>query len=344
MNLSQARNKIINDVINIEGGFVDDPQDSGGATMCGITEATAAKHGIDVRKITKDQIYTIYTRDYWDEVLLDQVWNLAPSVAAEMFDTGVNTGTSRAVSFLQRALNALNNRGKLYPDVKQDGKMGFNTLEALKAFIGHRGNKGVDTLVNMLETQQGNFYLELSEKRPKDEKFQYGWQAHRVGDVDASTAQGFFGEVDASNEFTVEDVKAGIAPGAAFFEQESGSYQPSRSKKADMPPEFYTWMREQKAKERQQEIFTQANNQAATQTTNKNTRSKKSGVWGLLSGLIEKVVPNGYGTYITSAAVVGASVASMFGYSVPFIEIPPEMSGGTALGGALAYFMRRAVK
>ena len=42
------------------------------------------------------------------------------ALALEMFDTGVNMGTGRAVGFLQTALNVLNRNQQLYPDMVVD--------------------------------------------------------------------------------------------------------------------------------------------------------------------------------------------------------------------------------
>ena len=44
----------------------------------------------------------------------DRVDPLAPGVAAELFDTGVNMGPAVAVAFVQRALNALNRGARDY--------------------------------------------------------------------------------------------------------------------------------------------------------------------------------------------------------------------------------------
>ena len=275
MTLQEARKSIINDVINIEGGFSNDPQDSGGATMCGITEATASAHGYNVRTLTKEQAYTIYERSYWHPILLDEVYKLSPDIAAEMFDTGVNVGIQKAVQFLQRSLNALNNGAKHYADVTLDGKMGSQTLSALGAYLAKRGSKGEETLLNMLNSLQSTFYLELAEARPKDEKFQYGWQANRVDDVDTGSMQTLFETPDPAPQtsYTPEDVAFGRAPGASYFGHDEVEYRPLKREPAakvefnpmdaamavaarkvkeagtaaasELPAEFYEWQKAQ---------------------------------------------------------------------------------------------------
>lgn len=179
--LNALRRIVINEVIDIEGGFVDDPKDSGGATKCGITQATATKHGFpNVRKLTKDQIYQIYQVDYWDDICGDELAHRSERLAYRLFDIAVNMGDGRASEFLQRSLNVLNNNGNLYPDIEVDNDIGPNTLEALDGFIRHRGQRGLETLVDAVKSWQGWFYMDLSERRSKDERFTQGW-LNRLG-------------------------------------------------------------------------------------------------------------------------------------------------------------------
>ena len=102
---------------------------------------------------------------------------LSERVAEEVVDSGVNMGTHRAVRFLQRSLNVLNNRGRHYADLTVDGIAGALTLSALAHFLTTRNE---DVLVRMLNALQGAFYVELAERREKDERFIYGWFLNRV--------------------------------------------------------------------------------------------------------------------------------------------------------------------
>jgi lysozyme family protein len=100
-----------------------------------------------------------------------------------LFDTGVNMGPSVAVTFLQRALTALNRNGRDYPDLVPDGRIGERTLAALDAFLEIRGQaSGATVLLRALEALQGERYLRLAERRPANEAFLYGWLANRIGE------------------------------------------------------------------------------------------------------------------------------------------------------------------
>lgn len=169
-------------LVGIEGGFVDDPSDSGGATKWGVTERVARAHGYtgSMRNLPLDTAMDIAKLEYWDKMRLDEINQMSPAIAAEMFDTGYNAGHSRASRFLQRSLNVLNRKGRDYDDQVVDGKIGRRSLAALKQYLITRPKHGERVLENMLNCLQGAFYVELAERREKDERFVYGWYKERV--------------------------------------------------------------------------------------------------------------------------------------------------------------------
>lgn len=174
---------LIDAVIDREGGYVNHPADRGGPTRFGITQAVARANGHagDLRRLPRETAAAIYRRRYWQEPRFDRVAAIAPTLAAELFDTGVNMGPSVAVGFLQRALNALNRGASDYPDIANDGLIGPRTLAALDAFVTHRGTAGETVLLRAVEALQGERYLSLAERRPANEAFLYGWLANRLG-------------------------------------------------------------------------------------------------------------------------------------------------------------------
>lgn len=85
---------LIDTVIGREGGYSNHPADRGGATRWGITEAVARAHGYrgDMRGFPREEAVGIYQRVYWTRPGFDRIAPLAPDIAAELFDTGVNMG------------------------------------------------------------------------------------------------------------------------------------------------------------------------------------------------------------------------------------------------------------
>ncbi|WP_425228419.1 glycoside hydrolase family 108 protein [Sphingomonas sp.] len=175
--------RLIDAVIDREGGYVDHPADPGGATRWGITEATARADGYggDMRLLSRARAAAIYARVYWQRPGFDQLAVRAPALAAELFDTGVNMGPAGAIGFLQRALNALNRGASDYPDIALDGRLGPASFAAVDAFLRTRGRTGETVLLKAVEALQGERYLSLAERRPADEAFLYGWLVNRIG-------------------------------------------------------------------------------------------------------------------------------------------------------------------
>lgn len=174
---------LIDELIDREGGFVDHPADRGGPTHWGITEAVARAHGFtgEMRNLPRMEAARIYREKYWTRPGFGQVAAIAPRLAAEMFDTGVNMGPGRAISHLQRALNALNREEKDYADIAIDQHIGPRTIDALNRYFAKRGKAGEMVLLKAVEALQGAHYLHLAEARPSQEAFLYGWLANRIG-------------------------------------------------------------------------------------------------------------------------------------------------------------------
>lgn len=174
-----VQERVINDIIKVEGGYVNDPKDSGGETMYGITVEVARKSGYDgpMKDMPKEVAYNIYSAKYWYPNKLEIIETLSEKIAEEMADTGVNQGISAAAKYLQRSLNVLNKEGTLYPDLEVDGKVGQGTIDALKAYLSKRDEI---VLLRMLNALQGAFYVDLAERRAKDEAFIYGWFKNRI--------------------------------------------------------------------------------------------------------------------------------------------------------------------
>ena len=177
--------QLIDALIDREGAYVDRPADKGGPTCFGITQAVARANGYagPMAQLPREEAASIYLRLYWLRPGLDRVGARSARIAGELFDTGVNMGPAVAVTFLQRALTALNRNGTDYADLVPDGRLGGKTLAALDSFLAIRGKSSGETvLLKALEALQGERYLRLAERRPANEAFLYGWLANRIGE------------------------------------------------------------------------------------------------------------------------------------------------------------------
>lgn len=174
-----GKHELIEGILLREGGYVNDPNDSGGETNFGITIEVARNNGYAgaMRVMPRSVAFDIYSAKYWDVVKGDDLAKLSEIVAEEVVDTSVNMGPGRAGKFLQRSLNVFNKRGTLYPDVIIDGAIGPATVSALRSYLVKRDG---DTLAKALNCLQGAYYITLAERREKDETFVYGWFKNRV--------------------------------------------------------------------------------------------------------------------------------------------------------------------
>lgn len=169
-------------VIGREGGYSNNPADSGGETMWGITAATARAYGYNgpMDQMPRDTAVAIYRARFWTQPHFDQLAAIDAALAAKLLDIGVNMGPATGVQFMQRALNVLNQQGKSFPDITADGGLGPMTLGALNAFYAQRGVDGHRVLLGMVTALQSVRYVEIAEKNPSQETFEYGWQLARA--------------------------------------------------------------------------------------------------------------------------------------------------------------------
>lgn len=113
-------------VLANEGGFVDNPNDIGGATNFGITYTSLSKFigkpiTLDyLKSLTQDIVFDFYKKTFWVPMVCD---TFSLPVACALFDTAVNMGQITATKIAQRCLGSL----------LSDGILGDKTVQALQA-------------------------------------------------------------------------------------------------------------------------------------------------------------------------------------------------------------------
>ena len=166
------------DLLKVEGGYSNNPNDSGGETMYGVTKAVARANGYmgAMKDLPVSVAKNIYRKRYFTDPGFDKIAAVSPAIAGELFDTGVNMGPAIANGFLIQALNALNRQQKDYKDIG----LAPQAPEALRSFLRKRGTQGEHVLLKALNCLQGARYIKLVETSPKNEDFLYGWLDNRV--------------------------------------------------------------------------------------------------------------------------------------------------------------------
>lgn len=144
-----------------EGGYVFDENDPGGETKFGISKRSYPKENI--RTLTVQRAKEIYLDDFWIPLKLDKVGHT--KTAAEIFDTAVHVGKSRAIRITQRAINYLG------AGLVVDGVIGKKTIEA----INRSTRRDAEAVLKILNVVQGMWYIEIIERRPALRKYSWGW-------------------------------------------------------------------------------------------------------------------------------------------------------------------------
>jgi len=159
---------IVSDILRREGGYVNDPDDPGGATKHGVTIHTMRRLGIDVdgdgdvdgndvRKLTRERAASIFKEHYF---VKPGIAALPEVLQASVFDMYVNAGGA-AVKILQRLL------AKFGFPVAVDGALGPKTVAATsKAFV-----VAPDHLADAYGIARRNYYYDLAEKRVSSRKY-----------------------------------------------------------------------------------------------------------------------------------------------------------------------------
>jgi len=176
------KKNVLDRIIQIEGGYSNDPDDSGGETKFGITAQVARAYGYTgpMTDLPRAVAFDIYDQKFWQFLHLDDIATLSEKVAEEIADTAINMGPGVAARFLQKTLNVLNRREKSYGDIAVDGMVGSVTVFTLKEYFRTHDDDAETVLFNALNCLQGAQYISLADHRAKDERFVYGWLRARV--------------------------------------------------------------------------------------------------------------------------------------------------------------------
>lgn len=173
---------IIAAIFSVEGGFVDNPKDPGGATNHGVTEKVARDHGYtgSMKDLPKEFAEGVYYKDYVLKPNFHLIVEASPAVAHKVIDEGVNAGPARAAKWFQQSLNALNRGGKDYANVPVDGQVGPKTVAAFRSLQMIRGEvKACELTLKLLDAQQASYYMSLTNLNT----FMVGWVDNRIGNV-----------------------------------------------------------------------------------------------------------------------------------------------------------------
>lgn len=160
--------QIARQIVAREGGYVNDPDDPGGATNFGVTIGTMQSLGMDlnrdgridaadVRALTRAQAEQIFVEHYFRKPRLAE---LPEPLQASVFDMYVNAG-GNAVKILQRLVSRMGFR------TADDGVVGPMTIAA----VADAAEAAPDHLVDAYGIARRNYYYALADQRPASRKY-----------------------------------------------------------------------------------------------------------------------------------------------------------------------------
>ncbi|MFN3858403.1 MAG: glycoside hydrolase family 108 protein [Caulobacter sp.] len=187
--------QVFHHILVIEGGWVDDKADRGGATKFGISLRFAKAigeidtnrdgfgdldlnfdtviDGCDIKLLTREIAEALYLEHFW---IKPGFWSLPRPIDAAVFDQAVNGGTTAAIKLLQRALNRTARVTGTVLTV--DGQLGPKTRAAVAARPGER-------LLTEYRLVAAERYEAIVRADPSQTKYRKGWlrRARELGRV-----------------------------------------------------------------------------------------------------------------------------------------------------------------
>ncbi|WGW03154.1 holin-associated N-acetylmuramidase [Tropicibacter oceani] len=166
--MAQSVRHMAEEIVAREGGYVNDPDDPGGATKYGVTIHTMRRLGLDldgdgavdaedVKRLTRAQAVEIFLQHYF---LRPRIAELPEPLHATVFDMYVNAGAN-AVKILQRLLVQMGET------VDVDGAIGPQTIAACARAL----SKAPGHMVDAYGIARRNYYFGIADRRPASRKY-----------------------------------------------------------------------------------------------------------------------------------------------------------------------------
>lgn len=164
----QSVKDIATAIVQREGGYVNDPDDPGGATNFGVTIHTMRRLGLDlnrdgqvdirdVKALSRNQAIDVFITHYFEK---PRIAELPKPLHATVFDMYVNAG-GNAIKILQRLLSDMGQK------VAVDGALGPMSIGAVHLAF----EIAPEHMVDAYAIARRNYYFRLADKRAASRKY-----------------------------------------------------------------------------------------------------------------------------------------------------------------------------
>lgn len=180
------------ELLGIEGGYVNDPVDRGGATKYGISlrflvdagafdddgdgfddfdlDMDGDIDGRDISRLTVGDAMFLYRDHFWLALDCD---SFPEPIGEILFDQGVNGGNHASRKLLQHAINSCLRQTGLKL-ITVDGRIGNQTRNAMQIILTHR-KLGMVVLVEAYREAVRARYRAIVRNDPRQKRFLRGW-------------------------------------------------------------------------------------------------------------------------------------------------------------------------
>lgn len=165
-------NKAIEPLLENEGLYSNDPKDSGGETVWGVSRnnfpdiplwgmvdklkgSIYFPDNIRQNDEIKKAVREFYYANFWQPIKANEIFD--QTEANNLFDFAVNSGSKQAVKIAQRALNVID-----------DGVVGLGTLLALN-------DCDPEIFILRFKIEKIKFYCSIVDNKPEQIRFLKGW-------------------------------------------------------------------------------------------------------------------------------------------------------------------------
>ena len=155
----------VDKLLEQEGGYVNDHNDSGGETNYGICKRD--NPNIDIKGLTRESAEQYYLEHYWTKYGFDKIAN--DQIASYWFNHAVNCGIGPITKIVQTVIQDIMQQSNIFhKSITVDGVPGPETIALLNEYWKP------EKLLNVKEKLWGH-YERIMEANPNDEKYRQGW-------------------------------------------------------------------------------------------------------------------------------------------------------------------------